>query len=230
MAIAVVSSGGAAASSHAAPSVAEGNILIVAAQRRLSPDIPSLPGDFTNIASNSVGGQDSFVRVGYKVAGPGGFTGTSTWTNAQHVAWIQYSGQKISGPIGLISNVANGSSNTFVNLPARSLSPGETGQWMIGVLSRGETSSIMDNNATGMPHRVVVAVGGSGTDYTLSLRDTNGIQAIDWPSTNITGAAIGGTHIGITFELLAEGGSVSGVKRLVDGNLILSKLLGRLFR
>lgn len=213
MAIAFIGTGGAAASSHASPSVSEGRILIVSATNRLTQTIPTKPGDFTSIISQSCNGNlDCAAHMGYKVAGVGGFTGTGTWTDADMVCWAIYSGQRIANPIGLTAERVNTTNVTFVRFPARTLSPNRTGQWMLFGCVRPENSAILDNGMTGATQRTAVAIGGSGTDYCATYLDTNGIRATDWPETDISGTAgVSGEHLTFTVELLAEGGDVSSI-------------------
>jgi hypothetical protein len=190
---------GAAAASSGSVSVAEGDLLVVFAYRSNSATAPTRPSDFDEIATvaNSGGGANSSMRAGYKVAGAGGFSGTGTWTNATHLAWVVLRGQHATTPIGESATHGGNNANQSIRYDACGETAEQSGHWYLGFAGRTAGHETVATAPDGMTH-----VAAAPATPLVAAHATDGEHAGDWPQTTV--ALTGAKTCTLVAEVLAE--------------------------
>lgn len=221
-------SGGGNIGTSGSPTVNEGEVLIVGAEA--NDNAITKPGDFTTIldALTTGAGTDTGLHVGWKRAGPGGFTGTGTWSGADSLCWQIWSGLHSVTPIGAISsNVHGNTSGDPITFPALTLSTDWINTFLAAFCSRVSASLGIENAITGMVARSSDNSGAGGSSSVAS-KSTSAVRATDWPATDLT-IGTNAKRIAVVFELLSADGALGGVfdgYKLGDSSSALAAALG----
>lgn len=172
MAIARTQAVSANATNVAITSTSNGDTIIVFAYNNASTTIPSLPGGFTNLSTNSATG--NACRIGYKVS-TGGDTTSGTWTNASNVACHVYSGCNTTTPfLNTTTGAGNGSTLTFTGF---AMTNTDGSDWIAGFGGAKACTAGINGNTTNLVNR---------TNQTIITGKDSGSGETSWSSETLS--------------------------------------------
>jgi hypothetical protein len=193
----------AAAASCTFNATSPGDLKIVFAYRSASTTAPSLPSGWTSIATfaTATGGTTAAVTVGCEVSSSSGDTGSGTWTNANGVVGVSYSGTNVGTTANCnqtgIGQLALNSAKTSATADFPTLNPMMygSGSWAVGFTGNSAGGVCTPSGMS------AVATAGSGPAILVS--DTNAPTS-SWPDQ--TCPVTSGTWIDYVLEVVPQQG------------------------
>jgi hypothetical protein len=217
----ICASSAAATSTAACAGEAAGDLLLVTAGTTASGTIPTLAAGFTNINTAAIttgpAGSRIALRAGWITAAASSTT-SGTWTNATDVVMQVYRGQAGS-PIG--NNAPTTGTATSVTYAADTLVATDASSWFTGSALRNTADSLMSTAPSGMINR-----SSAPATPVIAGHDTNGPDASNWPSTNVTGFGASASFASIVVELKAAPAITVGTSGTQLSNLTIPSANG----
>ena len=196
MAVSYVGSQAAEAATVTIPAHQINDIILIFAFRDGSTTQPTLPSDFTSVATQA--GTSCCGRLGVKIADTTSET-SGTWTSATNLVCHVYRGSAGVGAVG----VTAAASTTFT-YPTLTMQKTDSTSWVAGFAGHRSVDGAVGTAPTGMTNRTNLA----GATADAGSHDTNGGVA-SWPAGRT--AAYGGTSSGwvaITAEIMAPNAKI----------------------
>jgi hypothetical protein len=193
----------AVASSVTITSTAANDVIIVWAFNNGATTIPTLASGFTDVQSGN--GTGRAARFGYKISS-GGDTSSGTWTNANNVVCMVYSGVNTTTPFGTIPALRQGAGATLTYSAATLTVTDGTSVW-IGAAGMRAATAGMDGTPTGTAPNFT-----NRTNTTVAHGLDTSATATNLSAQNLTTTS-GNGYISISIELLATPTVVPGAGR-----------------
>jgi hypothetical protein len=193
----------AATTNVAITSTAANDVIVVFAFTSAAATIPTLAGGFTNLQTAT--GTSRGGRLAYMISA-GGDTSSGTWTNANNVVCMVYSGVNTTTPFGTIPAMTGGSGTTITYAAATLTVTDGTSVWLGFGGIRAATAG-MNGTPTGTAPNFT-----NRTNTTVA----NGLDTVATAS-NLSAQSLvttsGNGWMSITIELLATPTVVPGAGR-----------------
>jgi hypothetical protein len=178
-----------------------GDLVVVHAYRSNNATAPTAPdADWTTgTGANSGGGTNGSYRWGWRTVPTDGLSTTGVWTNATHVSYTIIRGQKVA-PVGAVSTSTGNTGTGIIRYSALSLTPGESGQWLLAFA--GRTAGSADTSVA--PDGMVNHAFAPASLPLVAAHSTDGPRLTDWPQTDVAISGTAGKHLSVVVEVLME--------------------------